>query len=191
MAGALNRWPVGLLGFLDLKVGGRYPQSLGDVVVPQLELWQQYVNQQLFSTQLTAPTDPLIASDSGGATYGFTAGSPLALPVSGGQVAVPQDEIWYVRQFSIHWTWNSIAAGVVDFSPMYQVPNSGSRFPSCTRQGQTDSQAAVGVSGRSMITDPIWLLPGYAPRFVVNRQTVPGGGSVAISGQIELARIRI
>lgn len=191
MGAQLNKLPLGLLSFFDLKQGGRYPQQLGEHLAPVLEMFDWYVQTNIFTTQLSTSLSPFIASDSGGATYGWTSATPNALPVAGGQVAVPNNEIWYVSLYSVSWTWNSIAGGVMDASPMFQVPNSGSRHMASSRVGQTDSQAGGGVAGRSCINAPFWLMPGCAPRYIINRQTVPGGGSVDFSGQIQLVRFLI
>lgn len=41
---AINRLPLGLLGFLGIKNGGRYPQDLADVLAPTWDLSQLYLN---------------------------------------------------------------------------------------------------------------------------------------------------
>lgn len=75
-----NRYPEGLLGLLDAKVGGRTPAELGDTTIPTLELTPFLLQQAQESVNdLTAAI---------GAVGRFF-GTNLSL-------VVPDNELWYV-----------------------------------------------------------------------------------------------
>jgi len=71
----INRQPVGLLGFLGIKNGGRNPQTLGEVLVPQWDLSELYLN--------SSPQYVEVISTEAGVGYTVAIGPP-------------QGELWYV-----------------------------------------------------------------------------------------------
>lgn len=72
---AINRLPQGLLGFLGIKNGGRYPQEIADVLAPVWDLADLYLN-----------------------TNSETRADVLAIAAIGSQAfwTVPNGECWYV-----------------------------------------------------------------------------------------------
>ena len=71
----INRIPGGLLGFLGIKNGGRNPDALSNVLVPQLDLTEVYLR----TNYVLARIDTTVAA------VGFT-----------GAGTVPAGQAWYV-----------------------------------------------------------------------------------------------
>jgi hypothetical protein len=78
--------PSGLLGFLQLKNGGQFPQRLGDTLQPTIELAEWYVqlnSETLFSAVINAPVN---ASSSGN-----------TFP----ELVVPNGQVWFVHEYIV------------------------------------------------------------------------------------------
>lgn len=79
----INAQPLGILGFLGIKNGGRFPQHFGDNLQPVWDLSQLYLDCRAIYTD-DAGT---IAAD--GEVRVFT---------------VPDGEIWYVSEYTVYLT---------------------------------------------------------------------------------------
>lgn len=76
----ISRIPAGILGFLGIKNGGRYPQRLLDQLAPTWDLAQLYLNS--YAEYLT------VASTIVGPGYTIF-------------FSAPQNETWYVTDYSL------------------------------------------------------------------------------------------
>lgn len=101
MAGSINRFPDGLLAFLDLKTRGETPSDLGSTVAPIIDLLPFY---ELGATAVWTRTAGLTISQ----TYTSS-------------VVVPDGEIWLVRAGTVKvealgpGTWSgSLVGGASD-----------------------------------------------------------------------------
>ena len=76
----INRWPLGLLGFLGIKNGGRYPQHLSELLLPTWDQAFLYLNAAAEYSAINA-NPPAVGN------------TPL--------FGVPLGECWYVHNFSL------------------------------------------------------------------------------------------
>jgi hypothetical protein len=151
--GPIQIIPPGLLGLLQLKQLGRLPDKLSDLVAPVVELRDWYLTARrvdefgLFGSSANL----LLAGPSFSGISGFT----LA---SGPIMAVPQNQIWWVEQFTIDVVLSG-AADFIRFAPMIQ-----SAAPSLTRQ-QTGPDVADVTTARTRVVSArsdrgFWAFPG-------------------------------
>ncbi|HEY3496419.1 MAG TPA: hypothetical protein VGK73_17085, partial [Polyangiaceae bacterium] len=82
----LSKLPLGLLGFFGIKNGGQYPQSLGQTVLPTLELGKMLAAN--YNENFSVPCV---------AALGFVTGNVLA---TGLPAVVPGSELWWVNCIS-------------------------------------------------------------------------------------------
>lgn len=85
MPGLINRFPRGLLGLLDAKTGGKTPQAIADMVIPQLDIERYYLAQ--FS-------EAIIDTSGAVAGVGSIFGASFLLDC-------PNDEIWIVSHYAV------------------------------------------------------------------------------------------
>lgn len=93
MAGPLNRVPLGLLSFLELKApSGRYPVQLADQILPQLDM-EKFYRPQAHRAGL--------GLQAGGAIVGPNRFSVFTL---GSATIVPQGELWFLAEYTVEIT---------------------------------------------------------------------------------------
>lgn len=182
----LNVQPTGLLSFFGIKTGGRYPEQLATFLTPTIELLPWYAAFQWLEVE-TGSAMTIIANTNTSALQ-ITATSPTNLS-AGGQLRVPQTELWYIPRWKVGWTIDN-AAGFTDATlelvggtgPIDNPPNALSGF--------TGGAAMTRAGHRSGI-EPVFALPGTVIQI---RQfgTQPGaGGTVAFNFALKLVRLRI
>jgi len=165
--GVLNRIPPALLSMLELKQRGANPDTLSDTVVPTIDLSHWYnasAPATLVGTYDLLTTEVYAAS--------------LLFNVS--QVVVPQDELWWVREFTVGMFVD--AADLTSYflyqlAPLIILPElaSGTAGPSVSFQGAIVGDSAPQVPFEStspvptigfQITSPalrdLWVPPGAA-----------------------------
>jgi len=87
-AAVMSKLPLGLLGFFGIKNGGQYPQTLGNVLIPQINLLDLLaVNNREARVFIATP-----------AAVGFNQATDNA---TGLPAIVPPQEIWYLTGASI------------------------------------------------------------------------------------------
>jgi hypothetical protein len=87
----INRIPSGLLGFLGIKNGGRYPQQLSDVLMPTVNMAPWYIQTNIQSRRATPVNVTAV---------GFTS-----------YLQVPAGELWAIT--AAQWNSNAVlGAGV-------------------------------------------------------------------------------
>lgn len=149
MTGIINRVPVGLLDLLDMKSRGQTPRELSS--------W----------TQAVVDIAPLYFSDLERAVASVDAGvNAIGLTTS---LAVPQDEIWLVREMSVS---TSTGAGeAITFAPWL--------FTTLNRPGGGFYSGAVGLpntlaassTGAAFANKPLWAQAGDRLGFIVQSIT--------------------
>ena len=188
----LNIQPNGLLGFFDIKNGGRYPHQLGDTLQPQLELLRWYVAANSIEVGTTpGPAFQLLASQ-GTTSHQITATAPFNLS-DGTQVMVPQTEFWFIDRWSVNWTINSSATPQSIRVVPVTTPAGGApsvRVP-CAFGGYTTGVSAAGIhlAGHASMLDPIILRPGPILA-LLNEGAIADANGINVNTQIRLARFR-
>lgn len=82
----ISKLPLGLLGFFGIKNGGQYPQSLGNVILPQLDM----------AGILNANYHENLGSTTGAGGFTATGFKQLLDTVTAAAIVVPASELWYV-----------------------------------------------------------------------------------------------
>lgn len=171
MPGTIQVIPQGLLGFFQLKNGGRNPGTLTEVLSGTLDLRDWYFNSQreVWSTYTVS-----VAS-------GITGFQSFTTP---GALVVPDNEFWYVHNYTIFS--NQLAAGdsFTGFAPAYRdVPGSATTFI------VGDFQNASGVNTRptAFAAQGFWLTPGQELGFWLQINTLALAKTV--TSQLQITRL--
>lgn len=149
----LNRNPVGLLGFLGIKNGGRYPQQLSEVLAGTVDLAGLYMAQDIRSASVN---------------------SSVAAPGFSFAFEVPPGEVWYAHQYGFRTV--ELAAGEVLQYALGVSDNQGAGIPVPISDAQYLSVGQAGVVGTKT---GLWLPAGsllgvYCVRFTA-------GGPIAVN----------
>lgn len=158
-AAVINRLPAGFLGLLDLKTMGKNPNRIGDAVLPTVDMFEHYIQSALQWHTPSSLTASLLGVVPFTSLY-FTAPAS-SLPVNAaGEIAVPDDEIWYCNSAFVAVNFGAIGDrmfGGMGFRPAGTL---GARcFVDSTQLGVT---TAVAVNDRfAMVsTRPYWMRGG-------------------------------
>ncbi len=106
----LSKLPLGLLGFFGIKNGGQYPQTLGEVIVPQLDMLE------LLAANYCERISAAVAVNAIGFAQAVEIGSGL-------NCIVPDAQVWYVPKYTIGALTG--AGESVTFTGMVQHTQSG------------------------------------------------------------------
>lgn len=145
----LSTIPKGLLGFLGIKSGGRYPQNLAEVLAPVWDVRDHYLASYaatFLQGPITLAAGGVIADLNFGTTIGF----------------VPNAEYAYVTRGVIRCDLagkNAVTATPCAFVNGLGIP-----------QGPTLTFAAGGLA-TWQFDRPFWLPPGSAFGVIVNAKT--------------------
>lgn len=184
----INLLPFGLLGFLGVKNGGRYPRDLHSSIQPMFEMLRWYVAANCLEVSSTSPAFQLVANEAGSTTHLITATTPTDL-TTGGSLVVPQTEFWWVDRWSVNWVLNAQPGAEIDVC-MVTTPTGGSssvRVPA-TAGGYRTSSAAIARAGHVSMDTPIILRPGTIMS-LVNLGYTDGGAGVNVNTQLRIARL--
>jgi len=170
--GVLNRIPPALLSMLELKQRGANPDTLSDTVVPVIDLshWYGADTPTCYAGSLDLLSAEVYAN-------------PLLFNVS--QIVVPQDELWWLRSFSVALDANVLTVTgfyVYQLAPIIILPNLASStggVPAsrqCTIVGEScpserDGLPAVTTVGMTIFSPSLrdmWVPPGssFGAQFV-------------------------
>jgi len=143
----ISKLPLGLLGFFGIKNGGQYPQTVGQVIVPQLdmgELLAANYHERLGLQSLVTAT-------------GFTQSTIVA---TGGNAIVPASELWYVMHASM--VASTLAGDAVVYTPVVRNTQSGSASASTRALGAQQTQGAglLTVHPLTFENGSRWFVPG-------------------------------
>lgn len=151
----LNVQPIGLLNFLGIKSGGRYPMTLDGTLLPTLELFEHYVaanSEEYFATPAAFGT-----TAAGGVE--FTSTGPSDIIAGAGALTVPTSEYWYVQYMALRMNFNAAAGESASMCPGVRLANSSNGLAT-TLSGYETSVAARARSFCRTVQDPFWLRPG-------------------------------
>lgn len=184
MLSTINRLPRGLLDFLGIRSGGRYPQQLSEQLLPMMDLGSWYKSANVFQLQCVGET--AVANTNAG-LFTFITPTPAFATFT-----VPQDEVWIVLPGSwIGWSMTATAGIVYQASLVaFQAPSTIiiPWFPTRMR-GFDTSSAAHTRAGMAILTDEVWLQPGYTLEGYRHGATVPAG-SVTVTAGFGIVRLR-
>jgi len=143
--GTLNRIPDPLLSLLELKQRGANPDTLSDTVVPTIDVTRMYnaARPSCFAGTLDLLSDTRYAS-------------PLAFNVT--QVVVPDNELWWLRTFTVEVIGVDLPDEVTDYYVAQLAPLI------------IIDQLAVGNDG-------VPLNPPVQPTIIGESVSLPGDGT--------------
>lgn len=154
MAGAatpISKLPLGLLGALGIKNFGEYPSYLGGQISAVMDLTGLLAANHAVSTRVDVTVSAPITS----------------LPAS---LVVPQNEIWYVTQFSVFAL--TIAAEQITLGTLLSVASTAAA-PAVLSLGEASGAGAIQISHARM-TEKTWVGPGDSLGFSVRSITTAG-----------------
>lgn len=179
-SGPVNRLPLGLLSYLDLKGNGRYPDTFGNVIAPCLEL-MTFFAPTLCSEQISNRTTTHNVDVSGSQPFGVTGGGPII---------VPPNEIWLVEFFDVLTAAlnNSQFAAI----PIYRPQPNGSNMDvslirgNCPRLDPTiaGGQFRIGADG------PVLIPPGAELRYWIVRMNGAAVDPVTVDVAVKYKALR-
>lgn len=166
----ISKLPLGLLGFFGIKNGGQYPQTLGDTILPTLDMAPVLAAnyRELVFVAPIAALGFVTANLNGGALPG----------------AVPAGELWFVQAASVF-----AFTGVGDsFTGTLEVRNSTTGLASAWHRALSSpitlaastTQLHPGISG-------VWLSPGDTIGFWYSAST-NASGTAQMSAQLAIVR---
>lgn len=166
----MSKLPIGLLGFLGIKNGGQYPQTLGNVLLPQIELLDMIAsNYRVPSIFVSNPV-----------AIGFTPQTLNAVAV-----VVPPGELWYLMSASV-----SVFTGVGDSitcSSVIRSPQTASAGTSNRVMSPIITQAAnLSTHHPGILVGGRWLCPGDAMNTHVSA-IVSATGNITVTFHTHLA----
>jgi hypothetical protein len=122
MASSLNKVPRGLLDFFNIKQQGRNPEYLSETLVGLLDIlpWYTYTSASwsIFSTDYSVAQteDAFNVITAASRTWG------TVLPDDGVTIAVPQNEVWLITEWSEGTRVGAPAANNGGAVPCYRDP---------------------------------------------------------------------
>jgi len=191
----LNRQPLGLLGFFELKNGGRMPEDLVPTLQPTLDLYEHYGNTN--SVEISAQTLTLTPIPAGTGRHSITFTTPQDLS-NGADLVVPQYEWWWILEASVWWyiTWNGAGASRGDWvlestptpGPAASAPFQLPMDLMGTNVGPANA-AAVDTAGARVLKRPVWLAP--ATTLYYRRLIADGAQDAVVQAYMRIARFRV
>lgn len=176
----INRHPTGFLGLLDLKTGGRNPETLFRSVQPVVDMTQFYAE----SPSEFLLGNVVITGDTGGGFFPFTA------PVGG--IIVPQNEVWYVSYFSVSVGFTLAPGQSAVGMPGRRI--AGTIAGLSLGDGSQNSQASLATQLNQAhflaTTLPMLMQPGDELGLQLWRQ-VSGAVALSWTAQLLMQRLRV
>ena len=178
MAGPIQLIPPGLLGMFQLKTG-RNPRDLIESVQPTLEMrdWYFLVNQRPFNGSLPSSLN---------VTTGMTGFQILA--GAGGQIVVPEREVWWVRSFGI-FAGVAVGGDSIQMKPAYATSRSGT-LGSPPQFALTDVTAVATQNNSCAIAAHNFWLQSRSVLGVWVDDIVSAGG-IIVSGYCEYTALQV
>lgn len=167
-----NRWPKGLLGLLDAKVGGQNPQLLSEVVNAELDVLPFYYA----SARETLQGNTLVAVGSGTAFF-----------LTGTMTEVPSDEMWYVESLTALALAGLAAAQSVIAVPVHRTSVLGGGVLVVERSSYRFQCSQLAAQPSATIGRPFWALPGDQ---IGVQAFQTGGFSATYQGTATILRIK-
>lgn len=170
----INRLPLGFLGLLDIKSGGRSPQEAAAFLQPVLDMSRFYVES---SPEFINFNDTGVASAGGSFRNGFT---------------VPQNEAWFVTNYAVKWVFNAIANEICNAVPAISTPSTpGISVPlgPAADTTMTTSLATNAKVGAAAIYRPFLANPGDRIGCLTMQIITATSITLVYSGRIQRLRV--
>lgn len=173
----LNRRAEGLLEFFGIKSGTWGPRTLGQQLLPSLELWRHYAAST--SEQIT-----MAATVAGAATGAVTPVTPTVF-VNIASAVVPAGELWYIDHGSLSGVVSAAVGsrltqlGLGVFNPGL-AGGTTLHLPTRPIGADLPSDATSGAVAQTSLAYPVWVQPGLEFRLT-------WGGNVAAANNLVLA----
>lgn len=183
----INRIPRGFLDFFGIKGGDAIPRQINGGVAPTFDMFRWYADANSAEFRFV-PTGSPFAGNNSSAYLPIAATSGAGDITTGGELVVPQTEIWFVLEGDIFWTTGADAANSADFTLSSGTDTSSMQraWPMSTGYGFTTG-SAVSRSGGRVLTSPYILLPGQITRVLCNG-VLRTSGNIDVTGRIRLFR---
>lgn len=164
----LGKLPLGLLGFLAIKNGGKYPQTLAEWLQPTWDLERLYR-----ATNATTIVEPATQNVAAVGFQGF----------SSGNLTVPAGEVWLIDELTFI-TGNLGAGQALQFAPALNDPTTGATL----LLGDWSLLGTTGDRLAARADHPIVALSGTFLGIQVSRITA---GPIAFGGTCRYARMPV
>lgn len=155
----LNRIPWGLLGFLGIKNGGRYPEELSAVLLPTWDLLELYT---VANRTVTTPRNATVNA------VGYQA-----------YETVPNGQIWYATQMSANAA--TLTAGQ---ALQFCLASTDAAATSTVALDNPNGGYVAGERPTATLTRSVWFAPGDTIGIIVSRITA---GPISVSFNARIA----
>lgn len=176
--GPIQVLPRGLTGLLQLKTLGRVPDELAGFVQPAMDIGAYYL-------AAAALVDVVIH----GINIGPGAAGPS--PFSPGNIVVPNDEVWYVHQYSVEVLLPVGAAEAArNVQPIMYLTSVGTiRWVGLTEQSITVTGNAAAARGGVITARDFWAPPGAQLGFYSGG--TESASTIAFNGQVYKTAMKV
>lgn len=173
MAGPIQVIPPGLLGFFQLKTGGRNPTDMSETLQPVLECFDWYMQARGgdYTNDVGVPNRLCNAIG----TFGYT----------NNPIQVPDGEIWWILEYSTR-TATLAAAEAITLCPAYLRPLVGTQ--SLYKLGVSTS-AGPGQFCTSYADKQFFLPSGSELGFAV--EAIATVGTINVIGSLRYVRCKL
>lgn len=177
----LGNLPLGLLDFFGVKSMGSYPDDLGNVIQPTLDV----LKWMAMNTCTELLTDPVRAGFNTVGLASFTTGTDIN--------RVPAGEVWLVEHYCVRASLAAdqllqLQAMIGYITNGVSVAGFGVGEP-ITVDARV-SAAAAGIRARADTT-PFILGPEGGLRFAVHQAIYGASGSISIAADVKFRRFRL
>lgn len=186
MATPLNRIPGGLLDFFGIKSGGWGPRTFGQELNPNLDLLRFYTDPT--ALEISHSSSLAVSTNTGAIPIASTA--PIDL-TTGGELVVPNDEIWFLAEADINWQFDD-ASQIADFAIGCTVQGGSPPtrlLPMGAIVGFTTGAAAPLRGGGRSLRQPYFALGGATLKIFQYGVTMTAG-AVAYRVSFRLQRMK-
>lgn len=185
---SINTALRGYLDLFQLRTGGQNPQVAADFVQPNIDLQRWYLESRA-TLHVSSPVVFNVTTNASG--FFFPVFAPV-LPIAGGTVTVPTNEIWVFMpgtRVSVSFSANAGQEAEIDLL----ASNAGGQadwFPLLPRSGFSTSLATPIRGHTRTLPEPYFVRPGAAIQGYQYGITCPAG-SISIDAMLRLVRLRI
>lgn len=181
----INRRSMGLLSLLDLKTMGETPRNLGKLVQPTMELFDFYlIDSEIQNAQLTRTINANVTEGTFLQLSGFSTNL--------GGNTVPNDEVWYVREWCLISRFANIAGQTME--PWFCWQQAGAGITQIPAQdalnGATASTASFNAERYNWGQRELWLPPGALFGVIGSVPFNVNANSITFSWNARVTRLR-
>ena len=152
MSGPIQLAPPGLLGFLQLKVGGQNPRELNESIAPTFEMWRHMLDAYATFDGIDWYYQLPAAAEYRGTIVPLNGGAGAALEV-------PSHEYWWVKAFTLNSAALAKATNCIQMKPVVlHAPYGAGTGYELLNEG---NGAQVSSAYAQPITTQIWTAGAY------------------------------